>query len=439
MIDVLKVPNNLFNKELLNNALKKTLSYKSTNKEKRIRETKITTKTRRGNGQGCITKRKDGRWCGIATIGYNPNGKIKRKYVYGHSESEVVKKLSLITNRVKLCDYMVIENNTFNQLLLNWLMIFKKNAVTSRTFEGNIANYKHHIKPYFKHLKLYEVNHFVVQQFINSMIENGYALETIKKNKFILGQFFEFAIDNEWIDKNPILKIKLKANEKDFRRGKGKYKALSPQDREYFLNCLDEEDSYIGPLCKVLMFSGLRIGEVCALKWKDLDFNKRTINVERGITQTVNFDEMGNIVGRENIIGTTKTMCSVRNLPMTEYLCYTLKAWQKKCFEEDKINNEFFVFGGEVFTNSDKCRRKFDRFKKKYNLENLKIGFHGLRHTFSNMLFEMKENPKAIQQLLGHRDVKTTISIYNSVDNNYLIGTTNRLNERIKNNQFFKV
>ena len=184
------------------------------------------------------------------------------------------------------------------------------------------------------------------------------------------------------------------------------------------------------------MFSGLRIGEVCALKWKDVNFENKTINIERGTTQTINFDDMGNIVGRENVIGTTKTMCSERNIPMTEYLCKVLQDWLRKCKLENVVESEYYVFGNKEFTNTDKCRSKFDSFKKRFNLGHFGISFHGLRHTFSNMLFEMKENPKAIQQLLGHRDVKTTISIYNSVDNNYLIGTTDRLNARIKNNQY---
>ena len=74
----------------------------------------------------------------------------------------------------------------------------------------------------------------------------------------------------------------------------------------------------------------------------------------------------------------------------------------------------------------------FDRFIKRHKLGKYNIHFHGLRHTFSNMLFEMNENPKAIQQLLGHRDVKTTITVYNSVDNEYIRNTTDKLNEKIK-------
>ena len=70
----------------------------------------------------------------------------------------------------------------------------------------------------------------------------------------------------------------------------------------------------------------------------------------------------------------------------------------------------------------------FDRFIKRHNLGKYNIHFHGLRHTFSNMLFEMNENPKVIQQLLGHRDVKTTLTVYNSVDKSYYRQATDKLN-----------
>ena len=79
----------------------------------------------------------------------------------------------------------------------------------------------------------------------------------------------------------------------------------------------------------------------------------------------------------------------------------------------------------------------FDRFKRRHDLEKYNIYFYGLRHTFSNMLFEMNENPKVIQQLLGHRDVKTTITVYNSVDSEYIRNTTEKLNEKIKEVQMY--
>ena len=73
-----------------------------------------------------------------------------------------------------------------------------------------------------------------------------------------------------------------------------------------------------------------------------------------------------------------------------------------------------FIFAnddGSVRTYSG-CRKIFDRFIRRNKLNKFNVHFHGLHHTFSNMLFEMNENPKVIQQLLGHRDVKTTITVY---------------------------
>ena len=80
-------------------------------------------------------------------------------------------------------------------------------------------------------------------------------------------------------------------------------------------------------------------------------------------------------------------------------------------------------------------RKIFDRFKRRNGLDKFNIHFHGLRHTFSNMLFEMNENPKVIQQLLGHRDVKTTITVYNSVNSDYVREATDRLNTKIQEKQ----
>ena len=123
-----------------------------------------------------------------------------------------------------------------------------------------------------------------------------------------------------------------------------------------------------------------------------------------------------------------------------------LLAWRDKQIERERTNRDVtaeltaptsFIFAnddGSVRTYSG-CRMIFDRFIKRHNLGKYNIHFHGLRHTFSNMLFEMNENPKVIQQLLGHRDVKTTITVYNSVDNEYIRQTTEKFNEKVKGDQ----
>lgn len=124
----------------------------------------------------------------------------------------------------------------------------------------------------------------------------------------------------------------------------------------------------------------------------------------------------------------------------------TLKQWKEKQSKRQETNPNVTAIltapTSFVFANDNGSYRTyygtrviFDRFKRRNGLSKYHIHFHGLRHTFSNMLFEMNENPKVIQQLLGHRDVKTTITVYNSVDSEYIRQTTDKLNERVKEDQ----
>ena len=124
----------------------------------------------------------------------------------------------------------------------------------------------------------------------------------------------------------------------------------------------------------------------------------------------------------------------------------TLKQWKEKQSKRQETNPNVTAIltapTSFVFANDDGSvrtyfgsRKIFDGWKKRHKLTNYNIHFHGLRHTFSNMLFEMNENPKVIQQLLGHRDVKTTITVYNSVDSEYVRQTTEKFNEKVREDQ----
>ena len=409
---------------------------------------KAVKRTRRANNEGSIFQRSDGRWGGALTIGYDENGKIIRKTIYGKSRAEVVKKLSEISGRMKSNSYDLVEQNDLETLMFEYLMTFKKSAVSPRTFEGNIRNFKLHIAPQIGKMKVYEIDNYAIQKLVNNLIEEGYSNDTIKKCKHLLNQFFEYAIDNKWILVNPTLKVKVKGKRNIYEEDNDeKYKALPPEIRDKFLEALNKDEAnFIKPLCITLMFAGLRIGEALALKWKNIDFNNKSIKVERAITQVPKFDEQGNVKDRKTVIGDTKTTCSVRDIPVTDIVLETLKQWKDKQNERQQTNPDVtailtsptsFVFANDdgSYRTYSGTRKIFDRFKRRNGLNKFNIHFHGLRHTFSNMLFEMNENPKVIQQLLGHRDVKTTITVYNSVNSDYVREATDRLNTRIQEQQ----
>ena len=411
---------------------------------------KAVKRTRRANNEGSIFQRSDGRWGGALTMGYDENGKIIRKTIYGKSRAEVVKKLSEISGRMKSNSYDLVEQNDLETLMFEYLMTFKKSAVAPRTFEGNIRNFKLHIEPIIGNMKIYEIDTYVVQKVINKLIDEDYSLNVIKKNKHLIAQFFDYAIDNKWVTENPTRKILIKIKDRKIYSGQEKYKALTPEARIKFLEALNKDEAnFLKPMCILLLFAGLRIGEVCALQWKNVNFKNKTLKIERGVTQIPKFDNEGNVLSRVTVVGDTKTTCSVREIPITDIVVDTLQTWKEKQNNREKANKnvtaELTAPTSYVFANDDGsvrtysgCRMVFDRFKRRHNLDKYNIHFHGLRHTFSNMLFEMNENPKVIQQLLGHRDVKTTITVYNSVDNEYIRNTTEKLNEKIKQEKLYE-
>ncbi len=189
-------------------------------------------RTRRANNEGSIFQRGDGRWGGALTMGYDENGNIIRKTIYGKSRAEIVKKLSEISGRIKSNSYDLVEQNNLESLMFEYLMTFKNSAVSSRTFEGDIRNFKLHIAPLIGQMKVYEIDNYTIQKLVNNLMEQGYSNDTVKKCKHLLNQFFEYAIDNKWILVNPTLKVKIKGKRNIYRANDDeKYKAM-PQRLE---------------------------------------------------------------------------------------------------------------------------------------------------------------------------------------------------------------
>lgn len=152
--------------------------------------------------------------CGYFTAGVDDNGKQIKKYVYGQTKAIVSAKLTELSGRIKNTAYQEIENKKLSELMTEWLLVFKKSSVTSRTFEGIFRNYKLHIEPIIGNMKVYDLDTMAVQKVINNVLDKGYSVDIAKKLKFTINQFCEYAIDSKWILVNPVHKIKIRAREK---------------------------------------------------------------------------------------------------------------------------------------------------------------------------------------------------------------------------------
>ena len=231
----------------------------------------------------------------------------------------------------------------------------------------------------------------------------------------------------------------MQAHERKTKRAaeEQEYKAIPEELRDKFLQAL-QGSILFKPLCMTSMFAGLRIGEVLALRWKDFNEHNKTLSVVRAQTVETTFDENGNVIKRECVVGKTKTAGSVRVLPIPDLLVEALVDWKKlRAIQElmnkvSLINPEDFIFS----TSDGKMRSyygtntMFKRFLKKHGLGDAGIHFYRLRHTFSNTLFEAQENPKVIQLLMGHKKVETTMIYNTATTNKYLQKAIDVFDER---------
>ena len=385
--------------------------------------------SKRANNEGSVYKNKRGLWVAQATIGYDENGKQIRKAVSGKTRAEAIANLAPYLPKNGARKQLIQQNMSLQNHMQFWLMKYKRRTIAPRTFERYIVNAKRYIYPYMGNYLPQNISPNLLQDFLGGMLDNGYALDTVKHIKYQLGQYFEYCIDEEIIDKNPVNKVRLQSRERKTKDAaeEQEYKAIPEELRDRFLQAIGTSVLF-KPLCLTSMFAGLRIGEVLALKWKDFDEKNKTLSVVRTQTVEPTFDENGNITKREYVVGKTKTAGSVRVLPIPDLLVEALKEWKKlRVMQElmtkapvSKADDFIFANNNGEMRSYHGTRTMFMRLLKKHGLEDAGIHFYKLRHTFSNTLFEAQENPKVIQTLMGHKKVETTMIYNTATTNKYL-------------------
>lgn len=398
-------------------------------------------KTRRGHNEGGVYQRADGKWVASVTIGTDSDGKRIRKVFYGKTKTEVAMKMSTTLSEKLNGGSASIVNDPLQVLMQQWLVVFKQAEVSARTFERSLGIAKQHIYPVIGQMKITEVTTNIIQGMLNKMLFNGYAIASVRKVKFLLNQFFAHCKRSKFISDNPVADCVLKStNSREHKEiKKENYKAIPIEVREKFMETIHKHEM-LEALCMTMIYGGMRIGETLALKWKDVNFSERLLNIDNAITQIPIFDKDYNVIGRETVVSDTKTAASVREVPIPDILYNVLVAYKEKRQQlqqftgQSLTGSDDFVFG----TNEGKLRTyygtraMFQRLMKENGLSEYGFHFHTLRHTYSTMLFEMQENPKIIQMLLGHKDVSTTIRIYNSIDRSFFKQATDKLEQQFK-------
>lgn len=326
----------------------------------------------------------------------NDNGKRKRVSKQGFkSKAEAKKYANRIENEISMnYDLTETENIYMKDFIYEWYYDHKSLEIAITTKGSYLGRIKNYIVPLLGDYKLSEMNNRISQNFYNKLIrEYNLKPATAKKVFEILSSCLKYAKKQNLINTVCTDITKLKSKKEDIL-------CWDQSETNFFLS--EIEDDYLYTPVLITILTGLRIGELCGLRWEDIDFKKRILNVRNQVIQ----DKLNNTLIFTDKL---KTPTSYRKITLPKVLLEHLLYIKKMTAPSDK---DFII----VNSDDEMCnpRNISVRFSKKVaKYPQLKqITFHGLRHTHATILIEEKENIKVVSERLGHKDVSITLDIY---------------------------
>ena len=365
---------------------------------------------KREYGDGSISQRKDGTWTGRIYLGRDSNGKQKIKAVYGKSESEVKRLIKEAKEKLIRYDEVNLPKRTLSELLNDWLLTVKKYELKSSSFDRLEATINNNINPYIGYLQLSSIASQDIQEYINQLTDKGYSYSTIKKAYNAIRASLKMATERDYIRKNPCVGIRLP---KQIQKNKSNIEFFTNEEVEKIIASATyryKTGKYMykhGYGIVLLLNTGMRVGELLALKWSNVDLKNRQIYIceTRGQVIDRSTDEVKYITADRS----TKTQSSCRYVPINQKAQEALNY-----FKNLGYNSPY------VMANSDKSVVSYRNLHRALAniLENNQINhgsIHTLRHTFATRLFRSGVDIKVISELLGHSDVSITYDIYTHV------------------------
>lgn len=349
-----------------------------------------------------IYMRHDGRFEGRYKKGRKENGTLKYGYVYGRTRKEALSKLKE-KQKLYTPSLWKKEKESISWWMYKWLNEWEKDRIAITSYALYERLIRLHIVPALGNMSLSQVKEKELREFVLSLKEKKLSNSSVNHICALLNRALKQAGAEGYLEKIPVIR-KLKEE----RRAAGK--VLDHSERKLLDRYLSEKRD---PALMLGAYLGMRLGEVCALRWEDLDFENGYLYIRRSV-QCISVSAQvrkllkGNTAGRTAyVVKTPKTPESSRMLPLPEAVLRELQYLEaRKCYEGNG-----YVFG----TRSEPARprtmqKHFETVCKKYI--GRKYGFHALRHTFATCFMEKCNNPEMLRGLLGHSSINITLGCY---------------------------
>ena len=272
---------------------------------------------------------------------------------------------------------------------------YKRPYVKQSTMAAYVLILENHVLPEFgDNDSLHEHD---VQAFVLKKIEHGLSAKSVKDILIVLKMVMKFGVKNEWMNHYEWdIKFPVNSQPKELE-------VLSVANHKKILDYVQHYFTFMSLGIYISLSTGLRIGEICALKWSDINVADGKITVQRTIERIYMVE--GEKKHTQLVINTPKTVNSCREIPISKELLAMVKPMKKV------VNADFYVL-----TNEDKpteprtYRNYYNRLMEKLDIPKLK--YHGLRHSFATRCIEAGCDYKTVSVLLGHSNISTTLNLY---------------------------
>lgn len=352
---------------------------------------------RRGNNEGSISRRDyDGRWMARITV---EGG--KRKYFYGETRQEVAQKLRDALHELGQGNAPLDERQTVKQYLTSWYEGVKPQIrISSYRRYGDYVN--NHLIPALGHIPLVKLKAPQLQALYARKLRDGLSPTTVHAMHAVLHRALDDALQMGLVNRN--VSDMLKAP----KRGHREMMPLSALEVRRFLDVVRDDRFYA--LYVLALSTGMREGELLALRWQDVDLARRSVQVRLNVQETL---------GRY-ILAETKTAYSRRTVALTQAAVDALaEHWQQQQVAklqmgkqyDDTLNLVFPNGFGGIMIPHNITKRSFKRYLVQAGLSR-ETRFHDLRHTAATLLLAAGVNVKVVSEMLGHSNVSITLSIY---------------------------